>query len=190
MIHKSDSPGRLRTRRGITLIEVLILITCVAVMLGLCAVTIQLMLRLVSDSQARLSSSVMIERLGRQLRQDAHASESAAIETAVAQKPDRRASLVLGLEAGHAIAYKVMKGAIARDETLGGKRVRHESYSLPLGREAHFELGVESGRPTVALFVTHSPGPSHAEPPRPLQFVAVVGKHRPGLQAKPEEPKQ
>ena len=190
MIHNKETPERPLARRGITMIEVLILITCVAVMLGLCAVTIQLMLRLYVDGQARLSTSVMMERLARQLREDVHAGESARIEPAVARGSNRRASLSLGLEAGHAVTYKLLDGAIARDETLGGKNVRHESYSLPRGREARFELGTLGGRKSVALHLTSSPGPSHAEPPRPLEVVAVVGKHRPEPKAKPAEPKR
>ena len=59
-------------RRGITLLETLVLVTCVAIVLGLAAVTIQLMLRLVADSQTRLSSSLMVERLARQLRADVY----------------------------------------------------------------------------------------------------------------------
>ena len=46
MIQKSGHPSEMRSRRGITLIECLVLVTGVAVMLGLCAVTIQLLLRL------------------------------------------------------------------------------------------------------------------------------------------------
>jgi hypothetical protein len=190
MIRKSVGRLRRPPRRGITLIEVLILVTCTAVMLGLCAVTIQVMLRLFNDSEARLVSSVTIERLARQLREDAHSSASAAMEAVVAGKPGRRATLALGLEAGHAITYKMLESAIDRDETLGGKRIRHESYSLPRGREARFELGEEGGHTTVALLVTHSPGASHTETARPLEVVAVVGKRRPVLKPKPEERKQ
>ncbi len=190
MIRNNRSPGRTRSRRGITLIEVLILVTCIAVMLGLCAVTIQLMLRLFTDNQARLTSSVMLERLARQLRDDAHASQSARIEPAGATRPDPPASLLFSLRADRAITYKVLDGAIARDETLGGRIVRHESYSLPRGREARFTLGEEGGRPMVALLLTQSPRASKTESPRPLEVLAVVGKHRAGPTAKPEERKR
>ena len=66
-------------RRGITIIEVLIVVTGVAMLLGLCAVSIQVLMKLNGDVQARYGAAVALERLARQLRDDAHASETAQI---------------------------------------------------------------------------------------------------------------
>jgi type II secretory pathway component PulJ len=177
MIQKTGHHGEMRSRRGITLIEVLVLVTGVAVMLGLCAVTIQLLLRLHADSQGRVSSTMVLERLARQLRDDAHASESARLGARDAKSTDDQPSLTLIMKAAHSINYIVREHTVARDETQNGKRIRHESYSLERDRAARFELIDESGHILVALRVTHEPGKSRTEPPKPLEIVASLGKH-------------
>jgi type II secretory pathway pseudopilin PulG len=190
MIRKTRAFGAGRPRRGITLLEVLVLVTCVAIVLGLAAVTIQVMLRLVSDSQSRLSSSLMLERLARQLRTDAHACETAVLEGAQAKAPAARTTLKLVLEPGGLVSYKVLEKSVDRDETVAGKRVRHESFMLPRGRGARFELGAEAGRAMVSLVIGPGPESSSAGPSRALEVVAVVGKHRGGPIEKPEGPKK
>jgi hypothetical protein len=180
MIQKIGYHGEMRSRRGITLIEVLILVTGVALMLGLCAVTIQLLLRLHADSQARMNSTIVLERLARQLRDDAHASESARLGAEDAKAKSDQPSLTLIVHAAHSIDYVVGEHVVARDEIESGKRIRHESYSLARDQTAGFELIDESGHRLVALRLTHEPGKSRVEPPRPLEIVASLGKH--GLQ--------
>ena len=104
-------------RRGISLLETLILVTCVAIVLGLAAVTIQLMLRLVADSQARLSSSIMFERLARQLRADVHSSETAVLGGAGEKAAAGRTTLKLSPEPGRLVSYKMLEKSVDRDET-------------------------------------------------------------------------
>jgi len=179
MIDRSTTDGS-RPRRGITLIEMLVLMTCVGLMLGLCAVTIQLLLRLHADSQARLSAAMVFDRLARQLRTDVHASEKAQLDAATTAKPaDRGAILALHLKPAHSITYTARGQVIARDETLLGKRVRHESYSLSRDQAARFEIGDSAGIALVTLRLTHEPKIDRSEPPRPLEVVATVGKYRP-----------
>ena len=178
MIQRIGNQGATSARRGITLIEVLVLITGAAVMLGLCAVTIQLLLRLHADSQAKVSSSLVLDRLARQLRDDAHASESARLDTTDPKAKDKRPSLTFGATASESVRYVVGEHVVARDETKNGNRVRHESYSLERDQTARFELFDESGHRMIRLLVTREPGKHHTEPPRPLEVVAAVAKHR------------
>ena len=49
-----------RARRGVTLIEMMVVIGAVAMLLGLCAVTIQLLLRVSSDAQARRGAAMAL----------------------------------------------------------------------------------------------------------------------------------
>jgi type II secretory pathway component PulJ len=164
-------------RRGITIIEVMIVVSCVAVLLGLCAVSIQLLMKLNTDIQGRYSESVALERLGRQLRDDAHASRSVAmIEDA--KKVDRPRGLRLVLEPEHSAVYEFGDGGVVRTEMRAGKNVRHERFTLARGAGARFELRDEASRRLVALVVTRPPGKSQAEPPRPFELVALQGKDR------------
>ena len=69
--------------------------------------------------------------------------------------------------------------SVDRDESCAGKRVRHESFVLPRGRQARFELGTEAGRAMVSLLIEPAPGSSPARiAARALEVLAVVGKHR------------
>jgi hypothetical protein len=189
MIQKASRAGGLRLRRGISLIELLVLLTGVAVMLGLSAVTIQALLRLHADSQTRVNSSMVLERLARQLRDDAHASATAQLGAEDAKATRAQPSITFS-KADHAIRYIVGEHVVTRDETILGKRIRHESYSLERSQAAHFELFDESGHRMVALRLTHEPGKSQTEPPRPLEVVASLGKHlaRPNSTSKGSKP--
>jgi hypothetical protein len=166
-----------RSRRGVSLIEVLVLVTGVVVMLGLCAVTIQLLLRLNADSQSRVSTTVTLERLARQLRDDAHASESARLSAQDPSAKDMHSTLNLVLSPSHSIDYKVGKHLIAREEMKGGKRVRHESYSLDRDQTARLEVIEESGLKLVRLLVNREPVKSGTTPSKPLEILAALSKH-------------
>jgi Tfp pilus assembly protein PilV len=167
-----------RSRRGITMIEVLIVVTCVSMMLGLCGVSIQLLMRLNGDGVSRYGAAVALERLAQQIRADAHASESGKID--VDQKAEGKpASLWLTFKPDHSVAYQSEGSAVVRTESAAGKLVRHESYALPQSAVARFVLRDEGPSRLVALVVTRLPGKSQTEPPRPLEVVAHIGKDRP-----------
>jgi hypothetical protein len=170
-------------RRGITIIEVLIVVTGVAMLLGLCAVSIQVLMKLNGDVQGRYGAAVALERLARQLRDDAHASETAAI-TIDEKKVGKAAGLRLAFEPDHVVVYELDNGGVVRTESRAGKAVRHEKYALARGTGARFELRDEGSRRLVALITTRPVGKSQAEPPRPLELVALQGKDRVGPRGK------
>ena len=170
-------------RRGITIIEVLVVVTGVAMLLGLCAVSIQVLMKVNSDVQGRYGASVALERLARQLRDDAHASETAGI-TADQKKVGKAAGLRLAFGPDHFVVYESGDGGVVRTESRAGKAVRHEKYSLARGAVARFELRDEGSRQLVALVMTRPAGTSQTEPPRPLEVVALQGKDRVGPSGK------
>ena len=90
-------------------------------------------------------------------------------------------------KANHSINYSVRDHVVARDETVLGKRVRHESYSLPRDQAARFDLIEAAGHRLIVLRLTHEAGTSHTDPPRPLEVVASLGKHRARQHPRPEE---
>ena len=139
MIRRFALPEARRSRRGFTLLEALIAVTGIALMLGLCAVTLQLLMRLNGTSQARLGAAMTLERLARQLREDVHACETAVV--APANEPEGKpASLRLSLEPKHLIDYQVNETSVRRLESRDGKPVRRESYDLIRGRTSRLEL--------------------------------------------------
>jgi hypothetical protein len=152
-------------------------------MLGLCAISIQLLIRLNADGIARYGAAVAIERLARQVRADAHASRTAQIPGG--DKVEGKApSLRLFFEPSHVVAYELADGGVVRTESQDGKVVRHELFTLPRGGDARFELRDLASRRLVALVVSRAAGPSQTEPPRPLDVVALLGKDRVALPGK------
>jgi hypothetical protein len=159
-------------RRGFTLLEALIVVSGVAMMLGLCAVSIQVLLKLNADLQGRYTAGVALDRLGRQVRHDVHSSSGALLK--VDSKP---VGLRLLFGPDQLAVYEPQDGAIVRSESRSERVVRHESFALPKGATAHFELRDQGTRRLVALVITHSAGKSRTEPPRPLEVLAVLGKY-------------
>jgi hypothetical protein len=164
-------------RRGITIIEVLIAATAIAMLLGLCAVSMQVLMKLNADGMARYSAAASFERLARQVRDDTHASETALI-AADEKKTQSPAALRLVMGPDHVVVYTAGDGGVVRTESRRGKVVRHETFALFRGAGARFEIRHEGSRSLVALAVTRAAGTGTAEPPRPLEVVALQGKDR------------
>jgi Tfp pilus assembly protein PilV len=177
MRHMNAKTSARSARRGITIIEVMIVVTGVAMLLGLCAVSIQVLMKLNADVQGRYSAAVALERLARQLRDDAHASETAQM-TVDDKKAGKPAGLRLVFEPNHDVDYASGDGGVVRTETRAGKAVRHEKFALARGAGVKFELRDEGSRRLVALVMTRPAGKSQTEPPRPLEVVALQGKDR------------
>jgi hypothetical protein len=166
------------SRRGISIIELMIVVSGVAMMLGLCAISLKLLIQLNADAQARLGTSRALERLAVQLRDDVHSCE--AVELIPDPKTSTStASLRLAMEPDHHVIYAVRDDGLVRDESRAGKPVRHESYSLPRGRVVLFAQRTEADHRLVALIVTQPAGRSRTNPPSPLEIVALPGKDRP-----------
>ncbi len=163
----------LGTRRGFTLIEMLAVMTCLAIMMGLCAVTIQVLLRTGADAQERRSATAAIGRLSERFREDVHASD----EAMVMASEDLR--LARGPRPRVAIAYEVEGGRVDRIESVDDTESRRESYVLGRGRSAAFEARDDGPRRFLALVVRPDARPEHPEPARTLEVLALVGKDRP-----------
>jgi prepilin-type N-terminal cleavage/methylation domain-containing protein len=161
------------TRRGFTLIEMLAVMTCLAVMLGLCAVTIQVLLRTGADAQERRSATAAMGRLAEQFREDVHASD----EAMVMASEDLR--LARGPRPRVAIAYEVEGGRVDRIESVDDTESRRESYVLGRGRSASFEARDDGPRRFLALVVRREARPGQSDPARPLEVLALIGKNRP-----------
>lgn len=171
------SPARAKPkRRGITLIEMLVLITATTTALGLCATTIQLLLRLKADAQSRYSATVSLDRLARQLRSDAHAASLARLETAQGGKT---ASLYLELGPKHAVVYEPRKSAVGRLETEDGRITHRESFALLHPGEVEFETRHEAGNLFVVVVIRKRDAKLGTHTPLSLEVVARVGKERP-----------
>ncbi len=170
-----QSFGRTSPRRGISLIETVVLMTGVAAMLGLTVLMLQLLLRLDVDSRARLDSAGMLARLAEQFRRDVHGASAARL----IKQPAGLAGLRIEPGPDRAIEYQV-KGPsrVFRTETLKGKPVRNESYAIARGGPIELALKEDGGHRFAMLTVDRQASRYHTDPPRLFEIVAEVGRNR------------
>jgi hypothetical protein len=177
---RSMTPGLSRAaRRGLSLIELMVVMTGVAIILGLCAVTIQALMSVNSDAQAGLNASATFARLASQFREDVHASDDIPL-TPGTKDGDAKASPRLRLTQGPGlvITYEASAGRVARVETASGKPGRHESYRIGKGHVVAFERREEGPRRFVVMVTSRDTGKGQLEPPRPIEVLALQGKDR------------
>ncbi len=167
-------------RRGVTLIEMIVVMTGVAAMLGLTVLMLQLLLRLDGDSRARLDSASMLARLAEQFRRDVHGAGAARL----VEQPPRPAGLRIEPGPDRAIEYQVKgQGRVIRVESIKGKVVRSESYEIARGGPIGLALRQEGGRRFATLTVDRQAAKNHTDPPRLFEILAQVGRNRDRLAA-------
>jgi hypothetical protein len=160
------------------MIEMIVLMTAVAAMLGLSAVMLQLLMKLDGQSRARLDGATALTRLAQQFRDDVHAAQAARLTS-----PKTAASGLRGLltEPGpeRAIEYQVKEdGKIVRLESRRGRPVRRESYVIPRSGPITLALRREGGRSFAALTVDRRFAPLDTDPPRVFEVLALMGRNK------------
>ena len=162
-------------RRGISLIEVVVLMTGVAAMLGLTVIMLQLLMKLDADSRARLDTAGVLARLAQQFRGDVHTASAARL---LEQRPKAG---VLRIEPGpdRAIEYQV-KGTnkLLRVETLKAKTVRTERYEIARGGSIDLVLKQDGGHQFASLTVDRRASKYQTDPPRLFEILAQVGRNK------------
>jgi type II secretory pathway component PulJ len=161
-------------RRGVTLIEMIVVMSGVAAMLGLTVLMLQLLLKLDGASRARLDSAGMLARLGEQFRSDVHGAATAKL----LEQPSRPAGLRIEPEPDRAIEYQVKgQGKVFRQESTKGKVVRSENYEITRGGRVELALKQEGGRRFATLTVDRQASRNSTDPPRLFEVLAQVGKN-------------
>jgi type II secretory pathway pseudopilin PulG len=167
-------------RRGMTLIEIMVLMTAVAVMLGMTVIVLQLAMKLDADGRGRLERSTALGRLSRRFRADVHTAT--AIEAV-------GSGLKLEPNPGRSITYEVPgDGEIARVDAVDGKVAARETYIMPQSGEVRLSLRDVDGRRFAVLAVDTIVRKNRIDPVRTLEILALAAKdrHSPTADAKPE----
>jgi len=159
----------MRVCRGHTLIEMLVVLTTTSVLLAIPVGILALLFRTEQAGREHGQQAVVFQRLAAQFREDAHAAERWLPDQA---GPQNQWQFALG--AKRTASYRVVPGAVARDEAASGRTVRHESYSLPPGCTAR--AGFSADRSVAGLTV--APVGADAAWRRQLQIDAVLGRDR------------
>lgn len=170
----------LRERRGVSLVELLIVISVSSVIIGVCVTTIHVLLRSERDQARAMRTAVTLSRLTEVLRQDVHATSNAAI-VADEGKP---AHLTLGDADGRQIVYTADEHLLQRAETTNGEETHRDTYHFPTGTTSRFERDEATG--LVRLVIDVAPPHPDRMPqartktagPRTLWIEAVSNRDR------------
>jgi Tfp pilus assembly protein FimT len=127
-----------RRRAGITLIELVVVISTLAVLMSFATVLMGLLFRADHAGQDALAGQLSIARLGRQFRADAH--ETLTVETA----QDNTGALELTLKDGRRVNWTAAGGAVTRIARRNDAVLTRESYALPEGT-ATFSVSESGG---------------------------------------------
>jgi type II secretory pathway pseudopilin PulG len=159
------------SRHGYSLIEMIVVISGLAVLLGLCAITIQLVMRVGSDAQSRRSNAAALGRLAEQFREDVHGCDDAQAQSPGGLRLTRSPRVV--------IDYQTRDGRVDRIESVDGQASRHESFTLGRHSTVVFERRDDGPRRFLALVVDPNARTGRPDPARPMEILALVGMDRP-----------
>jgi hypothetical protein len=154
-------------------------IGAVAIVIGLCAGMLHVLLRLDRTARSHLVETTTIGRLARQFRQDAHAARDAHRGAA---RNGPAAKLDLVLSGDRSVTYEMRDGSLLRREHGGDTAGRLEAYRLPCCREALFVVQAQDGAVWVQLRLRRGPeidaaaGASRPSPRQDLAIDARVGR--------------
>lgn len=164
-----------RSRRGFTLIEVTVLMTAVAVMLGLCVAVLQLALRLETDARGRFDRANVLTRLAERFRADVHGARG------VEADPEKPQTLRVDSASARSIEYQVNEaGEVSRVESDGDGITRRETFRAPQVTETRLEVREIDGHRFAVLSVETQTRPDRIDPARKLEVLALVGKNAGG----------
>ncbi|QEH37025.1 hypothetical protein OJF2_56100 [Aquisphaera giovannonii] len=175
MIIRRTGPSS-RRRRGVTIIETTVMMTGLAVMLGLCAAMLEFLMRIDADSRAKMEGAAALARLNERFREDVHLASSATPEAGAGDHGPR---LRLTLEPDHRVEYEAAGVAkLVRIELRKGAVVHRESFHLPSRIPPRLEIREDDGLRFAVVGIDRRTPDVASNLPRPFEVVALVGKDR------------
>jgi hypothetical protein len=122
------------SRRGVGLVELLVMLAGGSVLLGTVGVLIGVMFRSEQLSARKVSSALSADRLARQFRQDAHSALRADL-----LRDQETPGLQFSLEGDRRISYVAGNDRLVRTATAAGEREHRDEYRIAHS-EWKFEL--------------------------------------------------
>jgi hypothetical protein len=159
-------------RRGYMIVELLLVLTALVIVFGLCVGLIHSLLRLDRAGRDHLAEATTRGRLARQFRQDVRAASRSSLSEGPAPPLGR-----LELEApdGRVVVYEPGDGRLLRIERAGDRQVRREEYRFPSRAAAQFRSRREDGASFVILTLRRKGGATSG-PQRESDYEALLGR--------------
>jgi hypothetical protein len=154
------------------MLEMMVVITVIIVMLGLCAGLIHLLLRLDRGSRGSADQARDIARLATDFRADAHA----ALPTISTEGSPE--TLTLTMADSQTVEYRVRPNDILRTRFDGDEVLHYDRYQRPVNASIRFE-STREGSTTLATLVIDRPLDGKEDSLyRDFRIVAEVGRNR------------
>jgi type II secretory pathway pseudopilin PulG len=165
----------MKRRRGLSLVEVVVVMTAASVVLGTTATLLYTMMRAERAARHEIQRRAVLGRLADQFRSDAHAATGCV--PLVREAGQNEASLWrFNLPGEAAVVYQNDPEGLARTERAGGSEKRRESFALPAESTARIEVPSGTTPAIVSLWIVPA-GQSAAQPPGgPVRIDAVLGR--------------
>ena len=173
----SGSRVRPRRRRGLSLVEMMVVIAIGSAIIGLVGVCLQGLYRAERRTRQQMTQREALTQLGLRFRSDAH--EAARVERTEPAKPGGAVRLVLTAQDGRTVTYQADGGQVERTVERGGQVVHHDAFRLP-GVRVAWELKSAGDQVLAAAVILHAPEPSVAtgETDYEERLEARVGLHQ------------
>jgi hypothetical protein len=157
------------SRRGITLIEIVIVLSLASLVLMMAATTLVAVLRIGKQVNDDLAQDVSITRLASQWREDVHA----AINSEMA------ADCILTMPDQGRIRYRFASPAVTREVFRGDSLIHRDAFVLPSRASVSFGQASEHQGRLHRLEISRAnlPGKAFAVPVRPIVFEAAIRLH-------------
>lgn len=160
-------------RGGYALIEMMVTMTVLAALLGVCAGTLHLLMRLDRAGRAAGDEAADLFRLARDFRADAHRAVNAEAPAASSER------FAFALPDGRAVAYEVRPGDLLRTVKQGERVVGRETYRRSPRGSVAFDVDRQSGSPPFAILrIGRTPEGLPDGPARVQEIVAEFARDR------------
>jgi type II secretory pathway pseudopilin PulG len=169
--HEAQPSAFARRRTGTTLVELLVVITVGAVMLGLSVTTIHLLLGAEHEASRSTRYAASLARLARAFRDDIHAAQ--AVELPAIDAGDAQV-LVIGAGGGQQIRYELEANRAMRLEAVDDGPPQRDVFYFPPRSRLSFAHDATDGLVRLEIeMAVHGPAYAVILPPRQLVIEAA-----------------
>ena len=164
---------RVNCRRGISLVELLVVMTVSVIIVALIGGGMQVMLRAYRTAQEHLVDGQIVQRLAATLRRDVRS----ALNAEVAERRDFE-RLVLTDGFGMRVEYSAQTNIVTRQELIDGAPRQCDQFKLPMGSRIRFEIVGDHSARMVRCVIDKQPKSPKDGPRREQSWIARLGRDR------------